>query len=262
MTKRAPIGRAKQPSHKDRRMDKLTADMVANNLAIVEGPTKRKTWSLHDLKAIKPLTQNQQVTFETFLDEQKSLCLYGCSGVGKTFQACYLALNEVLRKDTPTDKIIIVRSIVPTREIGFLPGDLEEKTAVYEMPYQDIFADLCGRNSTYDNMKEAGLIQFCCSSFIRGLTWDNCIVVVDEAQNMSWQEFDSIITRVGCNTKVIVCGDTRHQCDLKKEHSGFIDAINVMERTGNFGIINFTSNDIVRSSFVKDWIIAREQLNL
>lgn len=261
MSKRA-TSHTKQPSHKARKMEKLTAAAILNNQAIAEGPTRRKTWSIHDLKEIRPMTTNQETVFMDFFQSASHICMHGSAGSGKSFLACYLALNEVLRKDTPQDQIIIVRSAVPTRDIGFLPGDLEEKSALYELPYQDIFADLCKRSSTYENMKEAGLVQFCITSFVRGLSWDNCIVIIDEAQNMSWYEIDSVLTRIGINSRVIICGDTQYQCDLKKERSGFSEAIGVMERTGMFGITQFTPRDIVRSDFVKSWIISREQQGL
>ena len=191
----------------------------------------------------------------------KNLCAYGSAGTGKTFLALYLAINEVIQKRQ--HRIIIVRSAVPTREVGFLPGDLEEKTALYELPYHDIMWELVGRHSTYQDMKDAGLIEFVTTSFIRGLTWDNAIVIVDEAENMTFHEIDSIMTRVGENTRVIVAGDIK-QTDLdgsrKNGTSGIQDSIKVFDKMGGFECIAFNKYDIVRSDFVKSWIIASEEV--
>lgn len=236
--------------------------LYANARAQDHGPT-RKHWTTHDLKSVKPLTPTQTDMFHDFFNGQH-ICAHGSAGTGKTFVAIYLALAEVLNKDTPVDKIILVRSAVTTRDQGFLPGTIEEKNQPFETPYKDIFADITGKYSTYEDMKEAGLVQFCTTAHIRGLTWDNAIIVVDEVQNMTWSEIDSIVTRVGTNTRLIMCGDSRHQIDLSgKEKTGFAEMLCVIQRmSSSFSEISFTHHDIVRSSFVKQWIITRDELNL
>jgi len=159
-----------------------------NGSAQRNGP-KRKTWSTHDLKTVKPLTPSQQDLFHAWYNYDH-ICAHGTAGTGKTYLAFYLALAEILNPKTPQDRIIVVRSVVPTRDIGFLPGDLAEKVSVYETPYKDICAELVGRRSTYDDMKESGLIQFMPTSFVRGLTWDDAIVIVEECQNMTFHEIN------------------------------------------------------------------------
>jgi phosphate starvation-inducible protein PhoH len=241
----------------------LTQALYLNGKAVQEGP-RRKHWSRHDLKHIRPLTPTQEEMFQDFFNGN-NIVAHGSAGTGKSYIALFLALNEYLKVDSTIERIIIVRSAVPTREIGFLPGTLTEKVALYELPYKDIFADLMGRYSTYEDMKEAGIVQFCTTSFIRGLTWDNTIVVVDEAQNMTWGEFDSIITRLGENSRFIICGDHSHQCDLKKgerEMSCFGNLLKLAGKLPNVSALLFTPNDIVRSTFVKQWIVEREAMGM
>jgi phosphate starvation-inducible protein PhoH len=238
----------------------LTQALHENGKAAAEGP-QRKTWSQHDLRTIRPMTPRQEEMFYDFF-AGNNICAVGSAGTGKTYIALYLALVEVLDPKSPIDKIIIVRSAVPAREIGFLPGTEEEKTAVYEAPYKPMFHDFIGRASTYDDMKKAGLVEFMTTSYIRGMTWDNAIVVVDEIQNFEWSEFDTVATRLGENSRIILAGDGKHQQDLKSGKSGFSNMIRVVEYMDNFTIVDFLPEDIVRSGFVKEWITARDALGL
>lgn len=240
----------------------LSQALVNNYRAFEEGPQKRKTWSKHDLKSIKPLTMAQEDLFHAFFSGSHVVG-YGSAGTGKSYISLWLALNEIFNKDTPQNKIILVRSNVPTREVGHLPGTAEEKLSVYETPYRDILDSLIGKYSTYDDMKAAGVIEFMPTSFIRGQTWDNAIIIVDESQSMNAHEFNSVITRIGENSRLIVLGDTR-QDDLiykKSDISGFAGALKVFEKIPSIAMVKFTSDDIVRSEFVKSWIIACEQSN-
>lgn len=248
----------KARTRKDERLDFLETVAFNNGAAIKQGP-KRKTFTVHDLRTIKPLTETQRQMFEAFMSGYHVVA-NGSAGTGKSFLSVYLALNEVLEKSTPQNKILIVRSAVPTREIGHLPGSIEEKLAIYEEPYVDIFHSLLGKADAYQTMKEAGMVKFMSTSFVRGLTWDDAVVIVDEAQNMTLQEIHSVMTRVGENTKVIVCGDIAQNDLITKRNdiSGFLQAIEIMSRMKDFDDIVFTEKDIVRSSFVRDWIIAKQ----
>jgi phosphate starvation-inducible protein PhoH len=235
--------------------------LFANGKAQEEGPRKKR-WTQHDLKAVKPLTDNQRKMFNDFSNGQHIIGM-GSAGTGKTYVATYLALNALLDPESPYERIIIVRSAVPTRDVGFLPGTLEEKSAIYELPYKDIFGDLCQRASTYADMKEAGLVEFCTTSFVRGLTWDKAIVIVDECQNATFHELNSIITRLGKESTVLLVGDFK-QTDLTKHSDmcGIDMFVGIAKTMHSFGITEFTTADIVRSTFVKEWIKACERLNV
>lgn len=242
------------------RSERIELDLVVNNQrAMSEGP-KPKKWSSHDLKRIKPLTPTQEDMFKAWF-QGDNVVAHGSAGTGKTFLAMYLALYEQLER-REQQKIIVVRSAVPTREVGHLPGTLEEKTALYELPYHDICHELIGRRSTYQDMKDAGLIEFMTTSFIRGLTWDNAIIIVEEGENMTFHEIDSVMTRVGENSRVIFTGDLV-QTDLdgsrKNGACGMGRFLNVVDRMDAFASIKFTPDDIVRSHFVKSWIVASQE---
>lgn len=214
------------------------------------------------LKEIRPKTYAQTQAFETFLDNH--LLLHGCPGTGKSFISLYLALNEILEHGHQSEfrKIIIVRSAVQTRDIGFMPGSLAEKISYYELPYKDIVNDLCQRGDAYELLKQKGIIEFMCTSFVRGLTLDNAIIIVDEAQNNTAHELDSVITRVGENSKIVFCGDF-YQSDLKgNDKNGFKSFIELLCKIKGIERVEFTKDDIVRSKFVKDYIIAREESRL
>lgn len=236
-------------------------EFVQHILAVQDGP-KRKNWTKHDLKQVHPLTPTQHEMFEDFF-QGFHIVAHGSAGTGKTFLACYLALSELLSTSNDYDRIVIVRSAVPTRDVGFMPGTLDEKVALYELPYKDIFEELLGKHSSYQDMKDAGKVSFCTTSYVRGLTWDNCIVIVDETQSATFHEINSVITRIGKNTRLIVAGDIP-QSDLRKgnERSGMQEFIKVASKMGQFSVISFTHHDIVRSEFVKSWITTCDEVGV
>ena len=211
------------------------------------------------LKHVEPLTDNQRLTFEKYHDG-KNLLLHGIAGTGKSFLSIYLSLQSILT-ETRYKKLIIVRSVVPTRDMGFLPGNNKEKSKVYEAPYQAIFAELFERGDAYEYMKSKNVVDFISTSFIRGITINDAIIVVDEIANMTLHELDSVITRVGKNCKVIFCGDFR-QSDFTKEQekNGLIDFMRILDKMKSFAYIDFREDDIVRSSMVKEYIIAKTRL--
>lgn len=217
-----------------------------------------------NLNNIVPKTLTQEVTFEAY-ESGNHLLLHGIAGTGKTFISLYLALDQLFNNnfDSKYNNITIIRSVVPTRDIGFLPGRENEKIGVYEDPYRCICNELFQRGDAYDILKYKDLVRFMSTSFVRGLTLRDTIVIVDEVNNMTFHELDSLITRMGENCRIIFCGDFR-QSDLKKteERTGLMDFMKVIDRIDGFTHVEFTKDDIVRSKLVKDYIIAREELEL
>ena len=224
---------------------------------------RKKPLSGEYLIDIDPLTDNQRKLFDSYA-EQKHLVAYGCAGTGKTFITLYNALREVLDEKTPYEKIYLVRSLVATREIGFLPGSYEDKSDIYQILYKNMVKYMFQMPSDvdfemlYGNLKSQETIKFWSTSFLRGTTLDNSIVIVDEFQNCTLHELDSIITRVGENSKIMFCGDAT-QSDLQKtnDRNGVVDFMNILRKMPSFDIIEFGVDDIVRSGLVKEYIIAK-----
>ena len=229
---------------------------------------RKKPINLDFFKEIKPLTPNQERFFDQY-DEGKNLVAYGCAGTGKTFITLYRAIQDVLDPKTPYDKVYIVRSLVATREIGFLPGDHEDKSWLYQIPYKHMvkymfqMQDDAAFEMLYSNLKAQGTIDFWSTSFIRGTTFDNAIIIVDEFQNLNFHELDSMITRIGENSKIMFCGDAS-QTDLVKqnERTGIVDFIRILRNMSSFDIIEFNAEDICRSGLVKEYIIAKLELGM
>ena len=212
------------------------------------------------LKQIKPLTENQRLTFESYKSD-KHLLLVGTAGTGKSFLSVYLGMTDIMEHKSH-EKMIIVRSVVPTRDMGFLPGSNKEKSKVYEAPYYSIFSELFGRGDSYEYMKTKGIVEFMTTSFVRGITINDAVIIVDEFQNMTPGELHSVFTRIGKNCRVIFAGDIKQNdfAGSRKEQSGFLDFFKVINRMRDFEVVEFTRDDIVRSDLVKQYIIAREDL--
>jgi predicted ribonuclease YlaK len=214
---------------------------------------------IDDLKTFQPLTENQKKFFNVYKTGDYFIALHGVAGTGKTFCALYKAIEEVLDKSNPFNKIIIVRSAVQSREIGHLPGDVNEKMEIYQQPYRQICETLFGKRDAWDRLEEQGHIEFISTSFIRGMSFDDAIIIVDEMQNLSFEEIDTVMTRVGYRSKIIWCGDYR-QTDLNKKKndmSGILKFFDIAMHMKAFTRIEFTPDDIVRSSLVKDYILAK-----
>tara|TARA_B100000965_G_scaffold200378_1_gene167289 strand:- start:8887 stop:9639 length:753 start_codon:yes stop_codon:yes gene_type:complete len=224
---------------------------------------RKKPLSSEYLVDIEPITDNQKVLYESYKSD-KHLVAYGAAGTGKTFITIYNALRDVLDPKTPYERIYIVRSLVSTREIGFLPGDHEDKSSYYQIPYKHMVKYMFQMPSDadfemlYGNLKAQETIKFWSTSFLRGTTLDDSIIIVDEFQNLNFHELDSIITRVGQNSKIMFCGDAS-QSDLTKtnDRNGIMDFMNILRKMPSFDIIEFGVDDIVRSGLVKEYIIAK-----
>ncbi len=219
------------------------------------------TVRIDDLLQYDPITENQKIAFEAWEDND-NLVLAGTAGTGKTFIALYMALEELLDpKESFFRRIVIIRSVVPTRDIGFLPGTVDEKKDMYNIPYKNICGELFGDVGAYNKLTTARQIDFESTSFIRGSTFDDSIIIVDEMQNLTFHELDTVITRVGRNSKIIFCGDYK-QSDFKfqDEKDGLFKFIAILEQMKNFSVIQFGWDDIVRSGMVRDYIMTKEML--
>ena len=229
---------------------------------------KAKDIRIDQMVNIKPLTENQKKAFASYKNG-KNLFLYGAAGTGKTFVSLYNGLQDVLRHETPYDTVYMVRSAVPTREIGFLPGDEEDKTALFQVPYQNMVKfmfEMPGERefaSLYERLKNQGSLMFLTTSFLRGITLDNAVIIVDECQNLTFHELDTIITRVGQDSKIIFCGDF-FQTDLMKssDKQGMVNFMKILDAMEQFDNIEFTIGDIVRSGFVKEYLINKIRLGV
>ena len=229
---------------------------------------RKKPINTDMLRDIEPLTTNQQILFNAYA-EDKNVVAYGCAGTGKTFITLYNALKDVLDQETPYEKIYIVRSLVATREIGFLPGDHEDKSTLYQIPYKHMVKYMFEMPTSadfemlYGNLKAQDTIDFWSTSFIRGTTFDKTIVIVDEFQNLNYHELDSIMTRVGEQSKIMFCGDAT-QSDLVKqnERNGIIDFMRILRLMPSVDVIEFGVEDIVRSGLVKEYILAKLELGI
>ena len=215
------------------------------------------------LKRIVAKTDNQQKTFDSY-DDGQHLLLHGSPGTGKTFLSLYLSLFDIFEyKDSEYEKVIIIRSATPSKEIGFLPGKEGEKLAAFEAPYKGICAELFGRGDAYDILKMKNLIEFQSTSFLRGTTLDNCIVILDECQNLMYMELKTVLTRIGAGTRLIMCGDL-YQDDLTSERfnqkSGLFEAMRIFDNIDSMTKIEFGIDDIVRSGFVREFIIAEHDI--
>jgi phosphate starvation-inducible protein PhoH len=209
------------------------------------------------IRNIQAKTQNQDKVFLDF-DDGYNLLLHGLAGTGKTFISLYLALSDILEGYGDQRSVTIVRSVVPTRDMGYLPGNQKEKSKVYEAPYSNICSELFGRGDAYEVLKGRGMIDFVTTSFVRGITMSNTTVIVDECQNLTFHELDSIITRLGDNSRIIFCGDFR-QSDLVRDEDrkGVLTFMQILSRMKGFTSIEFEEDDIVRSKLVKEYIISK-----
>lgn len=235
---------------------KLVNDLHNGNKPI-KTPRKPKL-RIDDLCTIDALTENQLNFFQAYNKGDQNIALHGVAGTGKTFVALYKALEEVLDKGNNYDRIIVVRSAVQSRDIGHLPGDVAEKLAVFQQPYKAICTQLFNRTDAWDLLEEVGTIEFLSTSFIRGTTFDDAIIIVDEMQNMNFEEIDTVMTRVGNRSKIIWCGDYR-QTDLRKNNdkSGILQFFDIAKYMTSFTRIEFEAADIVRSDLVKEYILAK-----
>ena len=230
---------------------------------------RKKPLSSDYLVNIESLNNNQQRLFDSYKNG-KHLVAYGCAGTGKTFISLYNAIKDVLSENTPYEHIYLVRSLVATREIGFLPGDHEDKADIYQIPYKNMVKYMFQMPSDadfemlYGNLKQQDTIKFWSTSFIRGTTIDQAIVLVDESQNLNFHELDSIITRVGEDAKIIFCGDAS-QTDLQKtnEKNGILDFMKIIEQMPElFAMVEFDVNDIVRSGLVREYLVKKMAMGM
>lgn len=225
----------------------------------VDVPLRTK---IKKIRPFEPRTEKQAVCQDIWKQGQ-NLVMNGSAGTGKTFVALCLALTAVFDKETSYDEVIIVRSIVPTRDIGFLPGDEAEKKKAYAAPYIGILKEIVNEPDAWNNLVAAKKLRFESTSFIRGTTFNNAIVIVDEMQNLNFHELDSVITRIGSDCRFIMCGDY-YQSDFTKaaEKRGLVDFMTIVDQLEKFETVEFKWQDIVRSGLVRDYIMTKEMLGI
>lgn len=253
---------AKRIARQQKQLEKTLINEMTSPMRLT-GASSRAI-KLSNLKKLEPLTDTQEDFFESYADDVEAMVLYGSAGTGKSTIAMYLALSEILDEENTKEKLIIIRSTVQTRDQGFLKGSIEEKLEPFALPYHGICEFLIGRRDAYEKLVEMNKIEFISSSLLRGTTFDDSIILVDENQSMTWHELNTIATRVGNNTKIIFCGDYA-QNDLitkKSDVSGFKDFLEVSKKMQEFRHFKFTTSDIVRSGFCKSWVIASESCGL
>lgn len=244
------VTKRRQAPHLEQPVEVKTDSKKTNSLRI----------RLDDLTTIQPKTAKQREFFDAYKAGDYFMCLHGVAGTGKSYIALYKALEEVMDKSNPYTKVVVVRSAVQSREMGHLPGSADEKMETYIQPYRQITSDLFNRKDAWDRLVEQGYAEFISTSFIRGTTFTNSILLVDEFQNMNFEELDTIITRVGHTSKIIFCGDVR-QLDLRKkdDKTGLPKFLSIVSRMKEFSRFEFSMDDIVRSSLVKNYIVAKVQ---
>ena len=236
-------------TRKEKRLQRQNKEVISNKLNF-------------ELKRVEPLTKNQKTTFQAY-NQDKHLMLHGIAGTGKSYVSMYLALNEILNGSERYKKLYIVRSVVPTRDMGFLPGSNRDKTRVYEAPYYAICTELFGRGDAYECLKTKGFVEFISTSFIRGITLNDSIVLVDEMQNGTLHELDSVITRVGSNCRIIFCGDfTQSDFVHDRDRNGLPMFMKIIKNIKSFEFVEFDKQDILRSDLVRDYIIEKDRLNI
>jgi phosphate starvation-inducible PhoH-like protein len=217
---------------------------------------------IEHLQRVDPMSDNQSKAFHGY-HKDKNLILSGSAGTGKTFIAMYLALREILEGNGPYKKVVIIRSIVPTRDIGFLPGDEAEKKEAYMLPYIEICNELFKDKFAFERLQDHGQIEFLSTSFIRGTTLNNCIIILDEMQNCVFRELDTVITRVGSRARFIMCGDYyQSDFDKKADKDGVLNFLKIVDSMNSFVHVEFTWADIVRSDFVRDYIVTKESMKI
>ena len=228
----------------------------------IQGHSNRLKLRIDDLKTLKPLTKNQKLFFDSYNNEDEAIMLYGSAGSGKTYISLYKSLEQVLDKGNAYNKVIIVRTSVPSRNIGFLPGSVDEKMSAFTEPYVQVCSDLFNRKDAYTRLVEQNHLEVISSSYLRGCTFDNSIIIFEEFQNSNWSEAKTVLSRLGKHSKIILSGDFK-QNDLtqnRNDQSGFVELFKVASSMNEFTLIEFDTDDIVRSKFVKSFIIACETL--
>ena len=229
---------------------------------------KKQLISHDQLVEMKGVTKNQIEVFKQY-KSGKNLFLYGPAGTGKTFVILYNAIQEVLDPKINYNCIYIVRSLMPTRELRFYPSDEQDKSSLYQVPYDNMLRFMFKLPAEdqfgilYEELKRQDNVAFLSTSFLRGITLDNAIILVDECQNLNFHELDTIMTRVGQDSKIMFSGDF-DQTDLRedKEKAGLGQFLKIINEMKEFYSCEFDIGDIVRSGLVRSYIIQKYNTGL
>lgn len=204
-----------------------------------------------------PLTEKQKRIIRS---DAEHLVIKGPAGTAKTYSALARGLLSLSREEV--ERIIIIRSPVEIRQIGLLPGDVDEKVEQYAAPYIDLLTSLSPKHN-YKSLVQKKLLEFMPTTFLRGRTFDNCFIIADEFQNLSAHEFETIITRVGVGTQLVIVGDDTGQSDLSSREAGeFREVLDVTARMPEFETHTFDVEDILRSGLVRSYYEARDHVHL
>ncbi|MGD9697606.1 PhoH family protein [Acinetobacter sp.] len=195
-----------------------------------------------------PRSEMQNQTLKIIMDHDLSFVI-GPTGTGKTFLATVAALRSLYSRRSPIKKLIVVRPAVTAQEdIGFLPGGVDEKLSQFVAPVYDHIIKLVGQEE-FDHLIKKGKVEVVPIGYLRGRNFDNCFVILDEAQNANIDQFKLTITRIAENGKIAVCGDIE-QLDIPREYSGLVDAIPRFSDDPTFGFVALPETEIQRHPLV------------
>jgi phosphate starvation-inducible PhoH-like protein len=233
---------------------------MKRNLKVREQAVQKEKFVRSSFPQLLPKNQNQGVLLDAFQYDQLVVA-QGSAGTGKTYLSVWHSAKQLQAKKIK--KVILIRAYQPLagRSIGMLPGSASEKLMPFYQQLIDYFEDFLGKATTEIHLKN-GTIEICSLETIRGRSWDDAIIIIDEAQCLFVPEVQALVTRVGENAQIIFCGDdTGMQTDVKNGMNGlrYLRKLTEKYSISSSSFINFTREDICRSGLTKEFVIAFEE---